>query len=159
MCCSRACPASARRCSSGRSPTSSTAPSTGSRRPNPLPARPAVLRPGNPEPPRDGGDLSPARGPARPLPVQGHGPVPERGGPHHDHGPDDRQRVGHGREGLYGRRASRGATTRARGGARALPPPPPRHRSILNFEGEAEGITPEAIVRSILDAVPAPSVE
>jgi len=34
-----------------------------------------------------------------------------------------------------------------------------RHRVILNFEGEAEGITPEAIVRSILDAVPAPSVE
>ena len=34
-----------------------------------------------------------------------------------------------------------------------------RHRIIINFEGEAEGITPEAIVRSILDAVPAPSVE
>ena len=34
-----------------------------------------------------------------------------------------------------------------------------RHRVILNFEGEAEGITPEAIVRSILDAVPPPSVE
>ena len=34
-----------------------------------------------------------------------------------------------------------------------------RHRVILNFEGEAEGITPEAIVRSILDAVAPPSVE
>jgi MoxR-like ATPase len=34
-----------------------------------------------------------------------------------------------------------------------------RHRVILNFEGEAEGITPEAIVRSILDAVTPPSVE
>ena len=34
-----------------------------------------------------------------------------------------------------------------------------RHRVILNFEGEAEGITPEAIVRSILDSVPPPSVE
>ena len=33
-----------------------------------------------------------------------------------------------------------------------------RHRVILNFEGEAEGITPEAVVRSILDAVSAPSV-
>jgi hypothetical protein len=30
---------------------------------------------------------------------------------------------------------------------------------ILNFEGEAEGITPEAIVRSILDSVAPPSVE
>jgi hypothetical protein len=30
---------------------------------------------------------------------------------------------------------------------------------ILNFEGEAEGITPEAIVRAVLDAVPTPSVE
>jgi MoxR-like ATPase len=34
-----------------------------------------------------------------------------------------------------------------------------RHRIILNFEGEAEGITPEAIVRSILDAVAPPTVE
>ena len=34
-----------------------------------------------------------------------------------------------------------------------------RHRVILNFEGEAEGITTEAIVRSVLDAVAAPSVE
>jgi MoxR-like ATPase len=34
-----------------------------------------------------------------------------------------------------------------------------RHRLILNFEGEAEGITAEAIVRSILDAVSPPTVE
>jgi MoxR-like ATPase len=34
-----------------------------------------------------------------------------------------------------------------------------RHRVILNFEGEAEGITSEAVVRSILDAVVPPSVE
>jgi MoxR-like ATPase len=42
---------------------------------------------------------------------------------------------------------------------RAVALPSLRHRVILNFEGEAEGITPEAIVRSILDAVPAPTVE
>ena len=42
---------------------------------------------------------------------------------------------------------------------RAVALPSLRHRVILNFEGEAEGITPEAIVRSVLDAVPAPSVE
>ncbi|MBI2776501.1 MAG: MoxR family ATPase [Chloroflexi bacterium] len=42
---------------------------------------------------------------------------------------------------------------------RAVALPSLRHRIILNFEGEAEGITTEAIVRSILDAVPAPSVE
>ena len=34
-----------------------------------------------------------------------------------------------------------------------------RHRVILNFEGEAEGITPEAVIRSILDAVQPPAVE
>ncbi|MGZ6340002.1 MAG: AAA family ATPase [Candidatus Limnocylindrales bacterium] len=34
-----------------------------------------------------------------------------------------------------------------------------RHRLILNFEGEAEGITPEAVVRTILDAVQPASVE
>ncbi len=34
-----------------------------------------------------------------------------------------------------------------------------RHRVIMNFEGEAEGITTEAIVRSVLDAVSPPSVE
>jgi MoxR-like ATPase len=42
---------------------------------------------------------------------------------------------------------------------RAAALPALRHRVILNFEGEAEGITPEAIVRSILDAVSPPSVE
>jgi MoxR-like ATPase len=42
---------------------------------------------------------------------------------------------------------------------RAVALPALRHRLILNFEGEAEGITPVAIVRSILDAVPPPSVE
>ncbi len=42
---------------------------------------------------------------------------------------------------------------------RAVTLPALRHRVILNFEGEAEGITPEAIVRSILDAVAPPSVE
>ena len=34
-----------------------------------------------------------------------------------------------------------------------------RHRIILNFEGEAEGITTEAVVRSILDTVAPPAVE
>ena len=42
---------------------------------------------------------------------------------------------------------------------RAVALPALRHRIILNFEGEAEGITTEAIVRSILDAVAVPSVE
>ncbi len=42
---------------------------------------------------------------------------------------------------------------------RAVALPALRHRVILNFEGEAEGITTEAVVRTILDAVPAPSVE
>ncbi len=42
---------------------------------------------------------------------------------------------------------------------RAAAIPAFRHRVILNFEGEAEGITSEAIVRSILDAVAAPTVE
>ncbi len=42
---------------------------------------------------------------------------------------------------------------------RAVVMPAFRHRIILNFEGEAEGITTEAIVRTILDAIPAPSVE
>ena len=42
---------------------------------------------------------------------------------------------------------------------RAVAIPALRHRIILNFEGEAEGITSEAIVRSILDSVVAPTVE
>jgi len=42
---------------------------------------------------------------------------------------------------------------------RAVAMPALRHRIILNFEGEAEGITSEAVIRSILDAVLAPTVE
>jgi len=42
---------------------------------------------------------------------------------------------------------------------RAVAMPALRHRVIRNFEGEAEGITSDAIVRSVLDAVPAPSVD
>ena len=42
---------------------------------------------------------------------------------------------------------------------RAVALPSLRHRIILNFEGEAEGITSDAIVRAVLDAVPPPSVD
>ena len=42
---------------------------------------------------------------------------------------------------------------------RAAAIPALRHRVILNFEGEAEGITTEAVIRSILDAVTPPTVE
>jgi MoxR-like ATPase len=42
---------------------------------------------------------------------------------------------------------------------RAVAMPALRHRIILNFEGEAEGITTEAVVRAILDAVTVPTVE
>jgi MoxR-like ATPase len=42
---------------------------------------------------------------------------------------------------------------------RAAAMPALRHRIILNFEGEAEGITSEAVIRSILDTVAAPAVE
>src|SRR5690349_18615096 len=42
---------------------------------------------------------------------------------------------------------------------RAVALPALRHRIILNFEGEAEGITTEAAIRSILDAVAPPTVE
>ena len=42
---------------------------------------------------------------------------------------------------------------------RAVMLPALRHRIILNFEGEAEGITSESIVRAILDAVAVPTVE
>jgi MoxR-like ATPase len=42
---------------------------------------------------------------------------------------------------------------------RAVALPALRHRIILNFEGEAEGITTEAVVRAILDAVTVPTVE
>jgi MoxR-like ATPase len=42
---------------------------------------------------------------------------------------------------------------------RAVALPSLRHRIILNFEGEAEGITTEATVRAILDSVAPPAVE
>ncbi|MEO5885150.1 MAG: MoxR family ATPase [Candidatus Limnocylindrales bacterium] len=42
---------------------------------------------------------------------------------------------------------------------RAVALPALRHRIILNFEGEAEGITTEAVVRAILDAIAVPTVE
>jgi MoxR-like ATPase len=42
---------------------------------------------------------------------------------------------------------------------RAVALPALRHRVIRNFEGEAEGITSDAIVRSVLDEVPPPSVD
>jgi MoxR-like ATPase len=42
---------------------------------------------------------------------------------------------------------------------RAVAMPALRHRVIRNFEGEAEGITSDAIVRSVLDAVAPPSVD
>ena len=42
---------------------------------------------------------------------------------------------------------------------RAAALPSLRHRIILNFEGEAEGITTEATVRTILDSVTPPAVE
>jgi MoxR-like ATPase len=42
---------------------------------------------------------------------------------------------------------------------RAVAMPALRHRVILNFEGEAEGITADAVVRTILDSVAPPAVE
>ena len=42
---------------------------------------------------------------------------------------------------------------------RAVALPSLRHRIILNFEGEAEGITSEAVIRAILDSVTVPTVE
>jgi MoxR-like ATPase len=42
---------------------------------------------------------------------------------------------------------------------RAVAMPSLRHRLILNFEGEAEGITTEAVIRTILDTVAVPTVE
>src|SRR4029078_3000598 len=42
---------------------------------------------------------------------------------------------------------------------RAAALPSLRHRIILSFEGEAEGITTEAPVRAILDSVAPPAVE
>jgi MoxR-like ATPase len=37
---------------------------------------------------------------------------------------------------------------------RAIALPALRHRIILNFEAEAEGVTPDAVVRNILDTLP-----
>ena len=177
-------------------------------RAQPLHARPAVLRPRDAEPARDGGHLPAARGAARPVPVQGDGPVPVRGGPDRDPRPHHRRRRADRAEG--GRRPPRSSrcsgsrapsrsrrtsrrtrcrcwrrptpTTAARpslvrqyvryGGSprgaqalvtagkilalmdgrfnvsiddvRAAALPALRHRVILNFEGEAEGITTEA---------------
>jgi MoxR-like ATPase len=42
---------------------------------------------------------------------------------------------------------------------RAVALPALRHRVIRDFEGEAEGITPDALVRSVLDAVTPPTVD
>ena len=42
---------------------------------------------------------------------------------------------------------------------RSVALPALRHRVLLNFEGEAEGITTEAVVRTVLDSVAAPAVE
>jgi MoxR-like ATPase len=42
---------------------------------------------------------------------------------------------------------------------RAVALPALRHRVILNFEGEAEGITSESVIRAVLDAVLVPTVE
>ena len=42
---------------------------------------------------------------------------------------------------------------------RAVALPSLRHRMILNFEGEAEGITTESVIAAILDAVVPPAVE
>jgi MoxR-like ATPase len=42
---------------------------------------------------------------------------------------------------------------------RAAALPALRHRIILNFEGEAEGITTESTIRAILDSVVPPAIE
>lgn len=42
---------------------------------------------------------------------------------------------------------------------RAVALPALRHRVIRDFEGEADGITPDALVRSVIDAVAPPSVD
>jgi len=42
---------------------------------------------------------------------------------------------------------------------RAVAMPALRHRVIRNFEGEAEGITSDAIIRAVLEQVPAPAVD
>jgi MoxR-like ATPase len=42
---------------------------------------------------------------------------------------------------------------------RAMAPPALRHRVILNFEGEAEGVTSDGVVTTILDSILPPAVE
>jgi len=42
---------------------------------------------------------------------------------------------------------------------RSMALPAFRHRILLNFEGEAEGITTEAVIRTVLDTVAPPAVE
>ena len=74
-------------------------------------ARSAVLRPRDPEPARDGRHLPAARGTAGPLHLQGDGPVPVRGGPRRDHGPDDRLGIGDSLQGLHGGRDRRDAAS------------------------------------------------
>ena len=41
----------------------------------------------------------------------------------------------------------------------AVAPPALRHRIILNFEGEAEGISSDSVVRAIIAETPTDSVE
>ena len=105
-------------------------------RPQPLPARPAVLRPRDPEPARDGGHLSPPRGAARPVPAQGHGPVPVRGGPHLDHRSHD------------GRR---------RPARPARPPPPPRSSRCSGSRGRSRSPRTSPRTRSRSSRPPTPT--
>ena len=73
-------------------PARGDAGAVGDRRRHDAPAGAAVLRAGHPEPARDGGDLSAARGPARPVLLQAAGQVPDRRGDGDDPRPDDRGR-------------------------------------------------------------------
>ena len=61
-------------------PARGDAGAVGDRRRHDAPAGAAVLRAGHPKPARDGGDLSAARGPARPVLFQAAGQVPVRRG-------------------------------------------------------------------------------
>ena len=90
----------------------------GHRRRPALPARRPVLRARHAEPARDGGHVPAARGPARPVPVQGHGPLPVRGGPGRDHRPHDRRRGRDREQGLHRGRDRRDAAARAGGADR-----------------------------------------
>ena len=76
-------------------------------------AHAAVLRAGDPEPARDGGDLSAPRGPARPVLLQAAGQVPDGRGDGGDPRPDDR-----------GGRAARRAGLRRPADRRAVPAGP-----------------------------------